>query len=473
VPPIHSYDVFDTLIARRSGDPGRVLRRLEARAGLPGLAAARHNADRLLGSRGRPYQLRDIWDEAGRTLRLDAAAVARLLDLEVQLEHDEVVPIAENLALVRDGDLLLSDTYLPADVVLSLLRHAGLDRRVALVVSNDGKFRGWVWPQLLARVAIAGHFGDNPHSDGHPPTQAGIPAVIYTGAARSRVEHFLAAQLWEPLADLVREVRLANPFPTSRPQERYLWVLSCQLNFPLLFLASLCLEQYAGQTGAGELLFVSRDCLLWHELHRRLFPRRGATYLYASRKCLLRPSNTYLEYFQTAWQPDRVVVDLCSTGASWSRLFARLGRKPRCFFIGRIDDYAYLPDAPRPEDWLDMTTVFRNSELGVPVGKGVEMLNYAPHAVVEDVVCLPGGAYLPVLAGALEYDIALPQAARGSFQACVRALEHYPELTACGPSWPAELVKVFVGLINADPHLGSIYAGHYAADVAYLQELLG
>jgi hypothetical protein len=473
VPPINSYDVFDTLIARRSVEPVRVLRRLEARAGVPGLASARQNADRVLGSRGQPYLLRDIWDEAVRYLHLGAAAVDRLLDLEVQLEHDEVVPIAENLALVRDGDLLISDTYLPADIVLSLLRRAGLDRRVALVVSNDGKFRGWLWSQLLAKVAITQHFGDNPHSDGRTPTEAGIPAVIYTGASRTQVEHALAAHGWEPLADLAREVRLANPFPMSRPQERYLWGLSCQLNFPLLFLASLCLERDARAAGASELLFVSRDCLLWHELHRRLFPERRATYLYASRKCLLRPSDTYLEYFVSAWRPDSVIVDLFSTGASWTRLFARLGRKPRCFFIGRIDDYAYLPEAPRPDDWLIMTTVFRNSELGMPIGKGVEMLNYAPHASVEDVVCLPNGAHLPVLAQALEYDAALPQAARQSFQACVRALEHYSQLTACGPSWPAELVKAFVRLIGADPHLGSIYAGHHAADAAYLRQLLG
>jgi hypothetical protein len=186
--PLNSFDVFDTLIARRSGEPAQVLRRLEACAGLPGLAAARLAADRLLGSRGRPYQLHDLWQEVRGALGLDAAATERLLALEVDLEHDEVIPIVENLALVRDGDLLVSDTYLPADVVRALLRRAGLDRQVALVVSNDGKFRGWVWPQLLGQVAIGQHFGDNPHADGATPTAAGIPAVIYTGAGRTRVE---------------------------------------------------------------------------------------------------------------------------------------------------------------------------------------------------------------------------------------------------------------------------------------------
>jgi hypothetical protein len=53
--PIRGFDVFDTLIARRSVEPRRVLCRLEQRAGLPGLAAARLAADARLGARGRPY----------------------------------------------------------------------------------------------------------------------------------------------------------------------------------------------------------------------------------------------------------------------------------------------------------------------------------------------------------------------------------------------------------------------------------
>src|SRR5262249_1488323 len=137
---INSFDVFDTLIARRSVEPRRVLEKLEGRAGLPGLAAARLAADRLLGARGQPYGPNEIWQEVGRTLALDPATIDRLLALEIQIEHEEVIPIAENLALVRDGDVLVSDTYLAADVVLSLLRRAGLERLVTIVSSNDGKF---------------------------------------------------------------------------------------------------------------------------------------------------------------------------------------------------------------------------------------------------------------------------------------------------------------------------------------------
>jgi hypothetical protein len=197
------------------------------------------------------------------------------------------------------------------------------------------------------------------------------------------------------------------------------------------------------------------------------------TALYGSRKCLLKPSDSYLAYFRAIWHPDAAIVDLFSTGASWSKLFSRLNAKARCWFIGRVDNYAYMPDAPRPEDWLNMTTVFRTSEFGSPLNKGVEMLNYAPHPVVEDVHWLPGQVALPALAETLEYDTALPEAAHRSFQTCIDRLPHYLTLPRTWNEGVTDLIKTFVRFICADPHLPNIYAGHHAADAAYLQQLLG
>ena len=158
--PIRTYDVFDTLIARRGVEPDSVLRRLEARSGLPGLADARARADRALGARGRPYQLADIWREVEETLALDPDAARRLMDLEVLIEHEECIPIVENLARVRDGDLLVSDTYLPADVVrwpAAGRGRAGAVARPAWWVTNDRQAPGprlRRLPRVLRRCAV-------------------------------------------------------------------------------------------------------------------------------------------------------------------------------------------------------------------------------------------------------------------------------------------------------------------------------
>ena len=103
--------------------------------------------------------------------------------------------------------------------------------------------------------------------------------------------------------------------------------------------------------------------------------------------------------------------------------------------------------------------MFKNSELGAPVTKGVEMINYAPHPVVEDVRPLLGGVALPFLAGELEYDAALPEAAHEAFRRCVAALAAYPDLLRGPVAGMGELIKALVGWLSADPHLPQIYAG--------------
>lgn len=65
---VGSFDIFDTLLARRRSDSREVFLQLEARAGPPGLAVARLDADRRLGGCGQPYKLQDIWREVGRAL---------------------------------------------------------------------------------------------------------------------------------------------------------------------------------------------------------------------------------------------------------------------------------------------------------------------------------------------------------------------------------------------------------------------
>lgn len=469
---VKSYDVFDTLIARRSVDPRPVLARLEAHAGIPGLAAVRLAADQQLGALGRPYTLCDIWQQVGRRIGLEATVIERLYHQEIQLDHEQTIPIVENLALVQDGDILVSDTYLPAELLMSLLRKAGLERTVALITSNDGKFRGWIWPKLLEKLRIEEHLGDNVHSDGKTPFEAGIKAIIYTGAKRTSIEQYLIDQGWESLANLVREIRLANPFPTSRLPERSLWNLTCELNFPLLFFASLQLGQFVQKRGCSEILFISRDCLLWQRLFQKLFPQQRSCYYFASRRCLLKPSENYLEYFRSTWTPQSLIVDLFSTGVSWAKLCSHLDVKALCFFIGFVDNYSYMPDAPAPQKWLDVVSVFRNSQLGAPVNKNVEMLNYAPHPIVEDVIFLPGHGPVPILAGNLEYERALAEAAHQSFRACITGLQLYPDLFQPKASDVTDLIKAFVGFACAEQQLPVIYAGHQAADSAYQQRLL-
>src|SRR5262249_39544397 len=110
--------------------------------------------------------------------------------------------------------------------------------------------------------------------------------------------------------------------------------------------------------------------------------------------------------------------------------------------------------------------------LGTQLNKGVEMLNYAPHPTIEDVLLLPGNVPLPIVADRLEYDPALPEAAHLSFRTCVQKLVHHSDMPHSSMRPLGELIRSFVQLICGDGQLSSIYAGHQAADAAYLRSIL-
>ena len=149
-PSVNSFDVFDTLIARRCIHPHIVFADLEAANGITGFARHRIEAEQAVT--GPQMTLDHIYAELGRRLGLTNQATAEHRRAEIDAELAQVIPINENLARVNHGDLLLSDMYLPEPVIRSLLEKAGLDRRVGLIVSADGKRSGRIWPRSEGRI---------------------------------------------------------------------------------------------------------------------------------------------------------------------------------------------------------------------------------------------------------------------------------------------------------------------------------
>lgn len=186
---IRSFDVFDTLIARRCIDPRVVFSTVAARASLPTFHDHRVAAELEVG--GSEYTIDTIYQQLGRRLGLGRTTLDALKQMELQVERDEVIPIAENMALVRDGDVLVSDMYLPVDFIRELLDIAGLKRNVEIVVSSYGKGHGTVWPRLLAKADIECHLGDNAWSDIRSPRRHGISARLTTLHRPTRMESSL------------------------------------------------------------------------------------------------------------------------------------------------------------------------------------------------------------------------------------------------------------------------------------------
>ncbi|MGQ3054906.1 MAG: hypothetical protein ACT6S0_24210, partial [Roseateles sp.] len=115
-----SFDIFDTLISRRCIWPGAVFDAVEQRSGRAGFAATRRWAEQALGDQ--EYTLADIYGVLARAMHLGAEQAQALLMLEVQVELDTVIPVADNIARVEADSLLITDMYLPEVVIRQLLQ---------------------------------------------------------------------------------------------------------------------------------------------------------------------------------------------------------------------------------------------------------------------------------------------------------------------------------------------------------------
>lgn len=324
---VRSWDVFDTLIARRCGAYDAIFEIMGASLG-PGFRNMRIRAEAVARESKYEISIHDIYDEIQRENGWSAKERQHALELEISTEFANVIPIKENMSLVRDGDVLVSDMYLSSEIILGLLREAGLDKNITLFVSACGKSDGTIWKRVRARHIILKHTGDNPGVDFLRPLLHFIPAGLTSTSAETPWERLLRANGAPLLSRYVRETRL-RLLLRSPAKSRELQAAQIEANFPLLLLASSALIVWCRDNGIARAMMASRDCILWAKLAERVARHSGYSlsveYFLTSRVTALNPSEQYLAYAASRLGADSAVVDLSMTGTSLSCLADRLG----------------------------------------------------------------------------------------------------------------------------------------------------
>ena len=391
-----SFDLFDTLIARRCKDPLTVFKIIEARSGVCGFAAARKEAERRAQS-GAEYTIDTIYKELPDLLHISEDSADGLKALEISIEIEQVIPIAENIRLVRDGDIVVSDMYLPVDVLRQMLLKAGLRKDVEIFVSARGKMTGAIWSRIRHRYHIVSHVGDNVHSDFRSPVRRAIPARLTKASGFSETEGMLFDMGVPALALVARQARLSlwhDDWLMRRLQS-----LQADLNLPLLLLASFRLLEVVEEVGAARVLFCARDGNLWISLFRKMTQVLGveieAEYFYTSRPARLNCSQNYQTYCRARLDGRALVVDIGGTGWSLSSLADTLGLSSvNCFFIHHIPQLASYERLKPMKDNVRVYSLFSTEEKSL-YNAVLEMCNYADHASVLDVE-LRDGQVMPL-----------------------------------------------------------------------------
>jgi hypothetical protein len=301
-----------------------------------GFRTVRVQAENAARSAQKEFSLDDIYNNVQSELGWTEEERQRALDLEIRIEFENVIPITQNLSRVRDGDIVVSDMYLSPEIIMRLLRSAGLDKNVTLFVSSNGKADGSMWRHLKKSFYVLKHTGDNLRSDFLRPLWHGIPANITDASEETAWERMLRCNGAPATSAYVREMRLR----TSHSNNALRTVQKAQIeaNFPLLLLASAALVQWCKEHGVSRALMCSRDCVLWAQLAEKVVRQARSNlvieYFLTSRVAALKPSDNYLSYASKRIKPDSVVVDLSMTGVSLAGLADRLGiQEVRAFVI--------------------------------------------------------------------------------------------------------------------------------------------
>jgi hypothetical protein len=323
---IATFDLFDTLVARRCYDPLRVFQAVERQTGVHDFSRLRHKVEMDMFGR-QLYGLDDIYLRLQETAGWSEAVASRLKMLELAEEWENLYPIAEVIALVGPDDVIVSDMYLPQDFVRRIIEEkCGLPGR-RLLLTNYGKHLGVIWPKLLAEHEIARHYGDNPHADVASPNRFGIETQHIIVSRWTRGEQILVEVGLRDHAQAIRQARLSTC--DRDPNVHGVEAAQLEFNLPLLVIGSLYVLAKARLWQADRVLMCARDCNLWSPLMRVMAQGSSSAptvrYIRASRKLFNSESREYEAYCFSHFGGRNLLVDVVGTGQSPARFIQRLG----------------------------------------------------------------------------------------------------------------------------------------------------
>ncbi len=313
---LRTWDVFDTLIARRCVQPIRIFELVEQKIGVKGFAKMRVQAEQIILKLGIDYKFDDIYDVMHQLMKIDKPITDQWKQVELDVEFEQAVPIVENINQVRADDVLISDMYLPEKTIRRLLKKCGLLEPVEIVVSTSGKASGRVYRRFQEQGVYLFHTGDNEISDVAKPREFGMESS-WTVLSRPTPLETQLLKIDFDFGAYLRELRLANPF--DEEVRRKYWSLFV-INVGALMLIAQLIDKVLKAYGFEYLGFCGRDTYYMRQLYQRLKsdrnePEPANNYLYYSRKLVQNCADDMVKYFSQEIKNRRaLMIDLRGSG---------------------------------------------------------------------------------------------------------------------------------------------------------------
>lgn len=334
-----SFDIFDTCLIRKCGEPNNVFDIMAERAFCTPVTSEEKRAfvasriEAAVNSWSENQTLRDIYD----TFQYDHPNLKpkhELIELEQSVEREMLCPVQEMVNFItsarRKGKriVFISDMYLGGVFLKSILQEAGLYQQGdSIYVSCDvgatkasGELFSFVHQQENIPYREWHHYGDNANSDVKAPRKLGIHAhlISYKNTsyqlAMKKIPS-LSYQWGSMLAGISRSIALQGE--RSAHKDFVLDVIA-----PLFISFAYRVLSDAHQKGIQSLYFCARDAYPLYRIAvklQSLFPDVSVQYLYISRKSLYEGDDANkIGYFRqiglASQSANNAIVDIRSSG---------------------------------------------------------------------------------------------------------------------------------------------------------------
>lgn len=296
-----SFDVFDTLIKRSVAQPADLFELMEMMGAPKGFAEKRKQAEHRSWEKTRkPVTLNEIYDEL-RKCEDDKYAAMKAVEISLELSGCRANPIFAKLLCqcVEAGKtvVLVSDMYLPSEVISAMLEKCGITGYSKLYVSCEakaGKRNGALYTKVLEDLGIQPrellHIGDNFKSDFLRPIVMGIRAMRVKNDQKKMCH--VPRNIPKDKALIQRTVQacVRNACVGLNEVQRH----GCAVFGPLLYGFTVWLKEQLRQDDIHDVYFMAREGLIMKQAFDKIKTSDVKThYLYCSRRSYTVP--TYFE----------------------------------------------------------------------------------------------------------------------------------------------------------------------------------
>jgi len=322
---VNSYDIFDTLIARKCMKPDNVFDDIEKTYPFPNFKSIRIQSE--IKSNG---TLDNIYVQFQKTTNITDEELIKLKHYELSKELDYSIPIVSNINKIRDGDIYISDMYLSEENIKTLLNKHGININNKLYVSPNGKGSGKIYEKLLTEYEIITHTGDNEHSDISQAKKYGINVYHTKINKYTNFESSLVKSNNIELSNIFRNYRLQNPYDETTIEYR-LYEEQAKYNIPILLYIAKTLNEILLNENRNTILFLTRDGCLLKPIVEQMYPHIICKELHASRAVHKNYNDIYMNYLKENYNHDTCILfDMCGSFSSGRKLYMEVfGFLPR------------------------------------------------------------------------------------------------------------------------------------------------